>query len=107
MTLILLSQIGPAPPKLKGVYLPMPLAPSVSDLVKASLHEMRGSAVVVVEDDFITLLPKINAGVRFPGGRLRLVTSGRDIPYGVPAMPWMGGGSGNGPGKVYPMGWGY
>lgn len=111
----LLAQAGPKPPALKGLRPPPPLSAWTAEATRSSMKEIRGGAVVVVEDVLqVVVMPQLFTGVRLLGGKLQLFNREVPQPGDLPVNTWMdpgtvysGGTGGNVVQRTYPIGWGY
>lgn len=103
--------MGPPSQPVKGLHKPMPLGAGVAELVHASLRDLGGGAVVVVEDELPLPMAKLTPGFQVFGGKVRLFQSPKGQPYDLPVFSWMDTNTvRSGPNvasRSYPMGWGY
>jgi hypothetical protein len=108
------DRMGPQLPPIKGLRPPLPLAASVADYTRASLRDLAGGAVVVVEDYLPLPMLMVPTGFSLIGGRLRFQTGGLGLGAfqgGVAVFPWMDSNAvrsgGNVVSRIYPIGTGY
>jgi hypothetical protein len=106
-----IDSVGPMPQMVKGLHKPSSAAPSISAMVRSSMRDFTGGAIVVIEDDLPRYNPKVNIGAAIFGGNLRLFKPVLGQAPGLPVPVWMNHNivmsGGNIVQQNYPMGWGY
>jgi hypothetical protein len=105
------DSVGPLPPKVKGLNKTLADAPTVSLMVRATMRDFTGGAVVVVEDELPRFNQKLNTGVVVFDGKLRFLKPVLGQSYGLPVPVWMNPNvvmsGGNIVQRSYAFGWGY